>query len=159
MERNILYFFFFCAWSYTLKDAHLGIGLKRLPESHLALLSSHLGIISLGVCLLQETPAINIIWIKLVICPFSPHWWLWAGFPGISYSHAHKPSVPLFTLNAFVTGIKACLFQRCPYLPRTLISNHNGRAELFWSTALQTCNLENLRDSLFLMTAMSDSNI
>lgn len=149
----------FCAQSYALKGAHLDIGLKRLPESHLALLSSHLDIISLGVCLLQETPAINIIWIKLVICPFSPHWWLWAGFPGISYSHAHNPSIPLFTLNAFETGIKACLFQRCLYLPCTLISNHNGREELFWSIALKTCNLENLRDALFLMTAMSDGNI
>lgn len=117
----------FCAWSYALKGAHLDIGLKRLPESHLALWSSHLDIISLGVCLLQETPAINIIWIKLVICPFSPHWWLWAGFPGISYSHAHDPPIPLFTLNAFVTDIKACLFQRCLYLPCTLISNHSDR--------------------------------
>lgn len=44
----------FCAWSYSLKGAHLDIELKILPESHLAVLSSHLDVISLGVCLLHE---------------------------------------------------------------------------------------------------------
>lgn len=48
------WFFCFCEWSYSLKCAHLDRGLKGLRESHLAILSSHLDVISLGVCLLQE---------------------------------------------------------------------------------------------------------
>lgn len=148
----------FCAWSYALKGAHLDIGLKRLPESHLALWSSHLDIISLGVCLLQETPAINIIWIKLVICPFpltGDYGLVFLAFHTLMHTILPSPYLPsmlLWQVSKLVSSKDAYI---C-HVPSSLIT---VTEKLFWSIALQTCNLENLRDSLFLMTAMSDSNI
>lgn len=62
-----------------------------------------------------KTPAINVIWIKLIICPFSTHWWLWAGIPGISYSHTHGPSI-LHLPSMHLWQISTHVFSKDTYL-------------------------------------------